>query len=576
MKFGCLISLVVPNIVAVCVTATNSASSRCRSLTAPTISGVEVVSIESKYVKDHKLSFEPGSVDDVLGDKNLPGLDFCNVTLFLSHPGSDDNVMVSVWLPADEKWNGRFQASGGGGFTTGGIESLIIKGVGDGYASASTDGGHQSDGFDGSWALHENRSLDLPLFRNFASRSLYDMGVVGKAVTERFYRKPAHHSYWSGCSTGGRQGYMMAQKYPELFDGILANAPAIHFTKFVVAEIWPQVVMQQSQTFLSACVVEAFVKASLDACDELDGVKDGVIMDPLACDFDPSTVIGKEVTCNGEKEVITNAMAEVAQKIMEGPKSPNGDRLWYGLIPSTSFKVLASTSIVDGKRTGAPFPISESWIKHLVLRDPDFDWTKMSYEDFAWVFSQSTARLGWLIDTDRPDLSAFRDAGGKLLTYHGLTDDYIPVGGTIQYRQRVEDEMGGLEAVDEFYRLFLVPGVGHCGLPPSPGPTPSDPLASLVAWVEEGKAPDVLHSSVTDPGGDLVERDICRFPYAQEYTGGDAKTASGWECSGEVMAGLRTADANLDSISWNVNLPEKLSPLKWSESVLGNEKKEEL
>jgi len=119
------------------------------------------------------------------------------------------------------------------------------------------------------------------------------MGVIGKAVTESFYGKPPHHSYWNGCSTGGRQGYMMAQQYPNLFDGILANAPAIHFSKFVVAEIWPQIVMRQSQTFLSPCVAERFINASLDACDELDGVKDGVIMDVLACDFDPSNVVGQ-------------------------------------------------------------------------------------------------------------------------------------------------------------------------------------------------------------------------------------------------------------------------------------------
>lgn len=276
---------------------------------------------------------------------------------------------------------------------------------------------------------------------------------------------------------------MMAQKYPDLFDGILANAPALYMSKLVVASMWPQIVMHQSKTMLSPCVAERFVKANIEACDEHDGVKDGVVMDPLACDFDPSTLVGQKVSCDGEgeDEVITAAMAEVVKKITEGPKSPSGERLWYGIPQSTSFNILAKTSFANGKRSGSPFPISESYVKHLVLRDPDFDWTTMSYDEFAWVFSQSTTRLGWLIDTENPDLSSFRDTGGKLLTYHGLTDDYIPVGGTIQYRQRVEDEMGGLKAVDDFYRLFLVPGVAHCGLPPSPGPTPIDPLRSLVA-----------------------------------------------------------------------------------------------
>jgi feruloyl esterase len=258
---------------------------------------------------------------------------------------------------------------------------------------------------------------------------------------------------------------------------------------------------------------------------------------------------------------------EVVRKITEGPKSPNGDHLWYGLLPSATYKVLAKTAIIDGKLTGAPFPIAEDFIKYLVLRDPDFDWTKMNYEDFAWVFAQSVTRLGWLIDTTDHDLSRFRDAGGKLLTYHGLVDEFIPVGGTIQYRQRVEDEMGGLEAVDEFYRLFLPAGVAHCGMPSSPGPVPDSSLNSLIAWVEEGKAPDFLHSSTIDHEGALVERDICRYPYAQQYTGKDPKSSEGWHCSGAVLAGLKSKDANLDSLYWDIPLPKELSPLKESKTA---------
>lgn len=507
-------------------------------------------------------------------NETVSGLEFCDVTIYLTHPGAEDKVKLSIWLPPDEKWNGRFLATGGAGFATGVFDLLTAKPVGLGFAAASTDGGHQEPPGDGSWAVKEDGSINLPLFRNFASRSLYEMGVIGKAVTESFYGKAPHHSYWNGCSTGGRQGYMMAQKYPDLFDGILANAPAIHFTKFVTAEIWPQIVMQQSQTIISPCIFERFVNATLDACDEIDGVKDGVIMDPLACDFDPRTIIGQEVSCEGETEIITDAIAEAVQKIAEGPKSPNGEHLWYGLPPSTPYKTLAGTSITNGKRTGTPFQIAEHWIRYFVLRNPDSDWTKMSYDDFAWAFAQSASRFGWLIDTDNPNLSRFRDAGGKLLTFHGLADDFIPVGGTIQYRQRVEDEMGGLEAVDEFYRLFLPPGVGHCGR--GTGPEPVDPLTSLVSWVEEGKAPDFLHASTTDHEGDLVERDICRYPYAQQYTGKDAKSPSGWECSGAVMAGLRTEYANLDFFYWSISLPEKLGPLKWLKTVLGSGKKDEL
>lgn len=491
--------------------------------------------------------------------ETIADLEFCDVTVYLTHSGVDDKVKLSVWLPPDENWNGRFQATGGGGFATGMFDLLTARAVQLGYAAAATDGGHQGSPADGSWALQANRSINLPLFRNFASRSLAEMGVVGKAVTEAFYGKKPHHSYWNGCSTGGRQGYMMAQKYPDLFDGILANAPAIHFSKFIIAEIWPQIMMQQTGTFVSPCVFERFLNATLDACDENDGVKDGVIMDPLACDFDLKTVVGQEVECEGEKETITESMADIVSKIAEGPKSPSGDRLWYGIPLSTPYGALAGTEVIDGKRTGTIFKIAESWVK-LVLRDPDFDWKTMTADDLMWVYTQSSTRYDSIIDTSNPDLSQFRDAGGKLLTWHGMIDGLIAVGGTIQYRQRVEEEMGGLEAVDEFYRLFLVPGVEHCGH--GAGPVPIDALESLVAWVEEGKAPDFLPASITDSEGDLVQRDICRYPYAQEYTGKNAKKPSGWECSGAVMEGLRTADANLDSLHWDIGLPEKLKPLK--------------
>jgi pimeloyl-ACP methyl ester carboxylesterase len=556
------------------ISAAKSASSRCTSIKAPAFPGVNVLSIEGTYTKDYTLAIEPGSRASLFLNETISGLEFCDVTVYLTHPGADDKVKLSIWLPPDEKWNGRFQATGGGGFATGMFEYSTARPVSLGFATASTDGGHVGSPADGSWAVHKNGSLNLPLFRNYASRSLYEMGVFGKAITENFYGKPPHHSYWSGCSTGGRQGYLMAQKYPDLFDGILANAPAINCGQFITAEMWPHIVMQQSGKFISSCVFERFVNASLDVCDELDGVKDRVIMDPLACDFDPRSIVGQEASCEGGNEVITDAMAEIVKKIVDGPKSPGGDRLWYALPPSTPFGVLARTVLADGKLTGAPFPISNDWIKYVVLQDPDFDWSKMTYDDFAWAFSQSVARVGWLVETDRPDLSAFRDAGGKLLTFHGLTDDFIPVGGTIQYRQRVEDDMGGLEAVDEFYRLFLAPGVGHCGQ--GVGPVPVDPLTSLVTWVEEGKAPDFLHASTTDDEGDLVERDICRYPYAQQYTGKDAKSPTGWECSGEIMAGLRREDANLDSLHWGVPLPEHLNPLKNLETKHETGKKDEL
>jgi hypothetical protein len=236
-------------------------------------------------------------------------LNFCDVKVILTHPRANDSVLVEVWLPLDG-WNGRFQATGGGGYATGVFDIALGPAVASNYSAASTDGGHSVNPFDpgAPWALKGNGQINWPLLTDFASRSLHDMAVVGKAVTANFYGRSAQYSYWNGCSTGGRQGLMEAQRFPEDFNGILANSPAINWPSFIVAEQWPQIVMDQEQVFPSQCELDFFTNASIAACDHLDGVVDGVIGDVANCSFDPCTLVGSKIDCNGTMASVTVQM----------------------------------------------------------------------------------------------------------------------------------------------------------------------------------------------------------------------------------------------------------------------------
>jgi tannase/feruloyl esterase len=211
-----------------------------------------------------------------------------------------------------------------------------------GFSAAVTDGGHTGvSSLTGSFALDGSGRLNWPLIEDFSYRALHDLAVVGKAVTAAYYGTAAHYSYWNGCSTGGRQGLAEAQRYPADYNGILAAAPAINWQKFIPAELWPELVMLQSGDFLPQCKLAAFQTAAINACDKAgDGVADGVIGDPLACKFNPTSLVGTSTPCG----TIAAQDAAVVAKIGEGPRTTGGDFLWYGLTWGASYGGLANTT----------------------------------------------------------------------------------------------------------------------------------------------------------------------------------------------------------------------------------------
>jgi hypothetical protein len=439
---------------------------------------------------------------------------YCAVTVTLTHAGAGDHVKVLVALP-QQGWTGRLQALGGSAYAAGEFGAPLVQAVKDGYSAVTTDAGVSANALDTSWALTAPGKVNQPLLTNFATRSVHEAALIGKDVTQRFYHRPVTYSYWTGCSTGGRQGYSEAQNYPADFDGVLADAPAVHWAQFAVATLWPQVVMNSEHDFPSTCVLSAFRQAAITACDANDGVTNGVIDRPDECGYDPRGLIGTKVVCEGQEFTVTAKDAEVVGKIWAGPTDEHGRKLWDGLPKGADFTWLVET---------APgFPVAVQWVQSFLVKQPDFDTSKLTYGQFADLFRQSVREYDDVIGTADPDLSAFRRAGGKLLTYIGTADNLIPPGGALRYRAEVEHTMGG---VNDFYRLFLAPGVEHCG--GGAGPAPTNPLGALVDWVEHGKAPATLAAATTDG---KQTRDLCVYPKFSRYTGhGDPAVASSYRC----------------------------------------------
>lgn len=447
---------------------------------------------------------------------------WCDVTVTLTHPGAGDHVTVKVSLPSDpKKWTGRLQAAtGGSAYLAGNLHGIeLVRALANGYVATTTDAGVTQNPIDATWGLKADGTVDRGLLTNFASRSLHDMTVVAKAVTNTFYGSPVTYSYWNGCSTGGRQGYEEAQDFPHDYDGILANAPAVNWDRFAIATLWSQAVFHEERVSPTPCEMAAFNTAAVRACDTIDGVQDGIIDNPQACHWNPRVLVGTKVLCDGVTHTISAAEADAVRKIWAGPTAPSGWKLWYGPNIGADFAYLAAA--------GSPFIVAEDWAKYFVAKNPGLATTQLTYKSFAKLFASSQRQYNRVIGTDDPNLFRFRNAGGKLLTWHGQADQLVPTLGTVDYRQRVERLMGGNAKVNDFYRLFLLPGVAHCG--GGPGPQATDPLSALVTWVEQGTAPATLATANADG---TVTRNACPYPQIARYNGhGDPAKASSHRCA---------------------------------------------
>jgi feruloyl esterase len=432
----------------------------------------------------------------------------CRVRATVTHPPAGCRVRVFIALPSKD-WNGRFLGTGGGGYA-GGNPNGLSRPVRLGYATAATDTGHE--GGSATFALGANGRLDWHAIQDNSYLGIHEMTVVGKALTKAFYGKAPRYSYFLGGSSGGRQGLMEAQRYPEDYDGIISKCPAINWHRFLPVDLWPQVVMVAAGNFVPKAKLDAATAAAVAFCDAHDGVTDGVIDDPSHCNYDPKELVGTKI---GDS-TFTEADADVIRKIWDGPRGEDGSFLWYGLARGTDLSALAAT---DGSPpAGKPFSIPLDWFRYFLLQDPQWDWTTLTPAEFELLWRQSVEEFGDVIGTDDPDLTRFCDRGGKIIITHGLIDQLITADGTIDYYKRVLERMGGSEKVERFARLFLAPGVDH-GFR-GPGATPAGEMDAILRWVEEGTPPDKLMAEHRDQSGKLTRsRPLFPYPQVAKYKG---------------------------------------------------------
>lgn len=444
-----------------------------------------------------KVSLPNTTIDNITADGNI-----CRVTLTVTHPPANDQVKVWVALPM-KNWNGRLIGQGGMGYT-GGLEFMTLFPAAAGFVAVATDGGHPP-GDSAAFAMTGERRIDWQSLRNFSHLAVHDMTVIAKALSQAFYGNPARYSYFCGLSNGGRQAIQVAQRYPEDYDGIISAAPAIQYGRVILTHLWPQVVMLDAGHTVSPAKLEAVTAAAIEACDSHDGAVDGIIDDPLRCDWDPKALIGKVIGGSNFSE----ADADVIRKIWEGPRTHDGKFLWYGFPRGSDLLEFAAKPPTGGAE----------WIKYFLLQNPEWDWKTITAAQYELLFKQSDDQYASLFGAPPPSLSGLRDHNSKLIIVQGMTDQMVPPEGTIEYYERVAEQMRGLDKVQSFARLFLVPGIDHMmegavGL-----------LDSLIMWVEKDQAPKQITWNTRIAGGQMAQRPVFPYPLRTVYTGG---TPSAW------------------------------------------------
>lgn len=436
---------------------------------------------------------------------NLPA--FCRVAATLT-PSDDSDIKIEVWLPA-ANWNQKLQSVGNGGWAGVISYSALADALREGYAAASTDTGHA--GSSGSFALgHPEKLID------FSWRSEHEMTVKAKAIVLAFYGAGPRLTYWNGCSTGGRQGLKEAQMFPGDYDGIIAGAPANR----TAISLWIAfAVLKDKESYIPAAKYPVIHQAALGACDANDGLKDGLITDPAKCSFDPQTLLCK----NGDApDCLTAAQAEAARKIYSPARNPRtGAELFPSLAPGSE--------LGWGIQAKGPDPSQNIYdqYRYVVYKDANWDWRTF---DFDKGVAKGDEPENLIMNATDPNLSAFFAHDGKLLLYHGWSDANVPPLNTIKYYNSVVDTMGGAQKVANNIRLFMEPGMGHCG--GGEGPNVFDKVSPLDQWVEQKKAPDSIIASHTTGGKADRTRPLCPYPQVAKYKGsGSIDEAANFSCA---------------------------------------------
>ncbi len=434
--------------------------------------------------------------------------------------GAVYGIGFAIALP--QNWNGRFLLRGGGGLN-GSVQPPLgasaagnEPGLARGFAVASTDTGHQGrGGFDASFQQDQLANLD------FAYVAIGRVAEIAKRIVAQHYGRPAEHSYFAGCSTGGREAMLMAERYPTYFDGIVAGSPAMRTAYSGIGDRWVAASLNEiapkdekgmpvTRNALSESDKKTVIEGLIDQCDALDGVKDRMIFNIKACRFDPKTLVCRGAKADG---CLSAAQAAALEKRFAGPRDSKGRQVYAGFLFDTG---IASTQGIPGLLHGGSSPVG-----------PGF--TDIGMDVDAAVERVLNDPAEPLSTTSRwTNLNTFSAHGGKLIFYHGQSDPWFSALDTVDYYERMTKANGGADQARTWSRLYLVPGMGHCAGGPETLDT-FDGLGAAVRWVEQGVAPDSLTATGRSfPGR---SRPLCAYPLHAHYKGqGNPEDAANFEC----------------------------------------------
>jgi hypothetical protein len=459
---------------------------------------------------------------------------YCQVNLLYGE-NPNQNINIRVGLPLNfvdggtgglwGAWNGRTQGIGGGGCSG----SLNVVGpVNAGYVGSGNDTGHTGGNCEPG--VNEDGTYNLQFINDFIRNGIKQQVLFMKSVARAYYGVRPEYNYWNGCSTGGRQGYLLAQELPGELDGILANAPAIYWTRFQTAQMWGQIAMKDLVGGpIAAAKLNQATASAVAACDAKDGVADGVIDEPRTCTFSAkANICGAPNAPTDPALCLTAAEAQAIDLIWDGPRNAKGQKIWFGLDRGTSLPALNGTN---------PFTLGVTqfhWDKH----DRNFDWKTVTIGGYPEVAQDGSRNIADVTDTF-DDLDRFRKHGGKLLTFVGANDQLIMPRGVINYYREMAARYSNFKDPDfrrlqSFYRLFRAPGVAHCG--GGAGPQPQNLFNALVDWVEKGVEPERILAQSGPPGGPPTRtRPLCPYPQTAIYNGtGSTDDAASFHCGGNL------------------------------------------
>jgi tannase/feruloyl esterase len=429
-------------------------------------------------------------------------------------------IRFSLLMP--DEWNHKFLMGGGGGFV-GTVQNQAQSVVNAGYATVGTDTGHQGSVTQAAWALNNPERQE-----NFGHLAVHRTAEVAKSIIRSYYGSNETRSYFSGCSNGGRQAMMEAQRYPADFDGIVAGAPAYDFTaigaQFIkdIRAAFPDSSNLAAAPF-SPETLKAIETQIVDKCDALDGLKDGLMEDPRACRVDVAALTG---LTDAQRAMLKAIYAETKNK--DGviyPAQPVGGEGeaagWQAWITGMSPMLMAAQ-----KAPSSRYAFGTEMFKYLVFADPSFDYTRYDLS----TYKKDTARAAAILNATDPNLDAFKNRGGKLLLWHGWSDPALTALGSIKYYDQVKarDPKAG-----DYFRMFLMPGVLHCA--GGPGPDTVDWAAAIDAWVDTGKAPERIAAQKRVGIGAAAtvarSRPLCPYPQRAVYSGsGSTDDAANFVC----------------------------------------------